>query len=92
MVIGDHLRRLAAQISAWQGIVDVHQDSIFWDEPQLPADSRRWKFFETQFWFDVVPLERRARLLLVVFVQWHQPKVGIIAKDAIMSNFISISE
>lgn len=71
MVAGDHFRRLASRVGAWHGIVDVHQDGIIWDELRLPADYRRLKKFELQFWSIFVRLERRTRLRLGVIAQWH---------------------
>lgn len=40
VVVGGHSRRLAPQICASHGIVDVHQDAISWNKPRLPADTK----------------------------------------------------
>lgn len=64
VLVGDHARRLASRAGAWHRVADAHQEIFIWDEPQLPANYRQWKNFDTLFWFDAVRLECRICLRL----------------------------
>lgn len=69
VAVGDPLCRLSSLIGTWHGIMDVHWDDIIWDKLRLPTNYEKWETFDMQFLSKVVPLERRARLCIVLFTQ-----------------------
>lgn len=83
----EHVLWLSWRVMARHGLVNVHLSGCgYLKELILPSEYWQWKQSDTTFRSKLDRSERRARLLLIVLVDLHQPEVPIVGDDRLFQR------